>query len=260
MKIFFSDPQYSITDFPITDYAMPTYLLAFAITDFQPNKNSQEQQTEHTIYTRKNAIQFTNTSLTFSISVLQKLEEYIDVKYSYKHMQQIAIPDFAGAMENWALVTYKEENLIYDRLTGTDQQLDGMKLTIAHEFAHQWFGNLVTCQWWKYNWLNEGFATLFEYIAQDMVEPLEHFSDRMVIEKVQPSMIRDAMENTRAMTADAETPLGISSLFDGIAYDKGMNEFDVNILKNSHYVHVFIKFFLNNSKLTVFFKILYRKK
>lgn len=199
---------------------MSTYLLAFAITDFKPSIN-ENLQTIHVIYARSNAIQYLNTALTFSVDVLDKLEKYIDVKYSYQHMQQIAIPDFAGAMENWALVTYKEENLIFDRLTGTNQQLNGMKLTIAHEFAHQWFGNLVTCQWWKYNWLNEGFATLFEYMAQDMVAPLESFGDRIVVEKLQASMIQDASENTRAMSTDAETPLGISSLFDGIAYDKG---------------------------------------
>lgn len=223
--MFYRDPNYAITEFATTDLPMSTYLLAFAISDFDSDSyyptQSSDPQTNLTIYARPNAIDLTDTALDFSVKVLDELEKYIGVSYSYKHMQQIAIPDFAGAMENWALVTYKEENLIFDKNSGTIDQLNQMKLTIAHELAHQWFGNLVTCQWWNFNWLNEGFATLFEYMAQDMVAPDEHFYDRIIVESLHTSMILDGAASTRAMTTDAETPLGISSLFDGIAYDKG---------------------------------------
>lgn len=70
--------------------------------------------------------------------------------------------NLAGAMENWGLITYDRPYLIFN---GNES----IVTFIAHEFAHQWFGNLVTPKWWNYLWLSEGFATLFEYIATDLV-------------------------------------------------------------------------------------------
>lgn len=72
-------------------------------------------------------------------------------------------------MENWGLVTYPKEHLIYDPAADTDERLHEVTNLVAHEFSHQWFGNLVTPKWWSQLWLSEGFATLFSFIAVDLV-------------------------------------------------------------------------------------------
>lgn len=124
-----------------------------------------------------------------------------------------------GAMENWGLITYKEQYLIGDESSHPRDVLEILK-TVAHELGHQFFGNLVTCQWWDQIWLNEGFATFFEYVLVENTHPELRMRDYFNIEKVQNALKVDALETTRAMFSDAETPSGISNLFDRVAYDK----------------------------------------
>lgn len=81
-------------------------------------------------------------------------------------MDQVAIPDFAaGAMENWGLVTYRESGLLFSEEDTSNTYKKSIALVIAHEFTHMWFGNLVTCKWWDYTFLNEGFARFYQYFA-----------------------------------------------------------------------------------------------
>lgn len=93
-------------------------------------------------------------------------------------------------------------------------------MIIAHEYAHQWFGNHVTPTWWTYVWLNEGFATLFENYAVDWVFPEWKILDAFVPNVVQAVMVSDATENTRPMTHYVDSQRDISRLFDSVAYSK----------------------------------------
>ena len=124
-----------------------------------------------------------------------------------------------GAMENWGLITYKEQYLIGDKDSHPRDVLEIYK-TVAHELGHQFFGNLVTCKWWDQIWLNEGFATFFEYRLVENLNPDLRMRDYFNIQKVQNALKVDALETTRAMFSNAETPSGISNLFDRVAYDK----------------------------------------
>ena len=140
-------------------------------------------------------------------------------------------------MENWGLITYKEQYLIGEENSHPRDVLEIMK-TVAHELGHQFFGklnflplvmtnidalcpgNVVTCKWWDQIWLNEGFATLFEYLLVENRYPELRFRDYFNVQKLQNAMRSDSLESTRAMLAPAETPSEISGLFDRIAYDK----------------------------------------
>jgi puromycin-sensitive aminopeptidase len=94
------------------------------------------------------------------------------VPYPLPKLDMIAIPEFAmGAMENWGLVTYREVALMIDGEKASSAQRQRVALVVAHELAHQWFGNLVTMDWWDGLWLNEGFAAWMQQFAIDSIFP-----------------------------------------------------------------------------------------
>ncbi|XP_046564400.1 aminopeptidase N-like [Haliotis rubra] len=99
----------------------------------------------------------------------------------------IAIPDFAmGAMENWGMITYRESLLLYKEAVTNNYAKQQVLVAIAHELAHQWFGNLVTPKWWDDLWLNEGFATFVEYMGSDLVEPQFKMFEQFVVQEMFP--------------------------------------------------------------------------
>lgn len=134
----------------------------------------------------------------------------------------IALPDFnAGAMENWGLITYRETAMLYDPNSSSIANKQRVAVVVAHELAHQWFGNLVTPKWWDDLWLNEGFASYVEYIGVDHVEPTWRMLDQFVIEEVQNVFKMDALSSSHQISIPVNNPDEISEIFDHISYAKG---------------------------------------
>ena len=202
---------------------MSSYLLAFMVSDFAVRSNANTKsanETLHRIYMRPNAINRSDLALINSVELLQQLEDFVNVKFELPTMNSAAIPDFAaGAMENWGLITYTEEYLIGD-FKSSHKEIINILQTIAHELGHQFFGNLVTCQWWESIWLNEGFATVFEYLLLEKEYPKMRWLDLFNVDQLRSAFRSDSTEETRAMTTGAQTPSEISDLFDDIAYAK----------------------------------------
>ncbi|XP_062564986.1 uncharacterized protein LOC134227480 [Armigeres subalbatus] len=197
---------------------MSTYLVAFAVTDFSIRTDGYQ-----TVYARPNVYEETELGLQAGVDILNALSAYTGVEYTkyMPKMTQIAIPDRgSGAMENWGLVAYGEPVLLFNPSINTYRNKKNVVTIIAHEFAHQWFGNLVSPDWWDHIWLNEGFATVYEYYAAQLAYPEANYWDLWGVEVIQNAFSADASESVRPMTWNAATPSEIAALFDTVAYDK----------------------------------------
>ena len=151
---------------------------------------------------------------------LRYYNRYFGVKYPFEKLDVIAVPDFsAGAMENTAAIVARDQFMLVNDST---RSLDHLKQTaefMAHEIAHQWFGDLVTMKWWDDIWLNEGFATWME--KRPLAEWKPEWNVRIdEVRDTQQAMNTDVLENTRAIRTSVETPEEINDVFDAIAYQK----------------------------------------
>ena len=140
---------------------MSTYLTAFVISDFV-SKGTESIK----VWSRKELIDQGDYALDIAKKSVLFYQNIFKQKYQIGKMDMVAVPDFsAGAMENWGLITYKESNMLYHPEESSDYDKQNIAATIIHEWAHMWFGNLVTPNWWGVLWLSEGFATYFEHMA-----------------------------------------------------------------------------------------------
>ena len=198
---------------------LSTYLVAFLVGDFQCTAGSSDGVAIRVCST-PDKVALGAYGLDIAVKVLHYYNNYFGIPYPLKKLDLIAIPDFeAGAMENFGAITYRETTLLIDPKTATDTQKQTVAVDIAHEMAHQWFGDLVTMKWWDNLWLNEGFATWMESKAVAFLHP-EWEMDQSVAADVDMALDIDSAPTTRAIRAKADTPDEINQMFDGIAYDK----------------------------------------
>ncbi|WP_165213429.1 M1 family metallopeptidase [Streptococcus tangpeifui] len=202
---------------------MSSYLLAFALGDLQAKKAQTKNGTEVGVFsTKAHKASSLDFALDIAVRVIDFYEDYYGVAYPIPHSYHLALPDFsAGAMENWGLVTYREVYLVVDEnsTVSTRQQV---ALVIAHELAHQWFGNLVTMKWWDDLWLNESFANMMEYVSVDAIEPNWNIFEDFQTTGVPLALKRDATDGVQSVHVAVNHPDEINTLFDpAIVYAKG---------------------------------------
>jgi aminopeptidase N/puromycin-sensitive aminopeptidase len=198
---------------------MSTYLVAFLVGDFECTAGNQDG-VDIRVCSTPDKVALTAYGVGIAKYMLHYYNDYFGIPYPLKKLDLIALPDFeAGAMENFGAITYREADLLIDPKVATVEQKVNVSLVIAHEMAHQWFGDLVTMKWWDNIWLNEGFATWMENKSVAAMHP-EWNMPLMVAAGEQGTLDLDAQATTRAIRARADTPDQIEQMFDGISYGK----------------------------------------
>uniref|UniRef100_A0A183BZM7 Peptidase_M1 domain-containing protein n=1 Tax=Globodera pallida TaxID=36090 RepID=A0A183BZM7_GLOPA len=210
------------TDFDDT-LPMSSYLLALVVSDFEYVEGNTSLGTRFRIWSRKDALNLTSYALRAGIKVLEFYEHYYGIPFPLPKQDMMAFPDFAaGAMENWGLVTYREKYLLYSPDLYTAQQKQAVASVVAHELAHQWFGNLVTMRWWSDLWLNEGFATLMEYLGTDAIsDGLFRMDDYFLVEALDSAFDRDSRITSHPLFFEIRKAEDVTEAFDSITYSKG---------------------------------------
>ena len=202
---------------------MSSYLLAFVAGDLQGVTATTKNGTLVGVYsTKAHPLSNLDFSLDIAVRSIEFYEDYYGVKYPIPQSLHIALPDFsAGAMENWGLVTYREVYLVVDE-NSTFASRQQVALVIAHELAHQWFGNLVTMKWWDDLWLNESFANMMEYVCVDAIEPSWNIFEDFQTSGVPAALKRDATDGVQSVHIEVKHPDEINTLFDSATvYAKG---------------------------------------
>ncbi len=210
-----------------TTKPLPTYLVAFAVGPFDVVSWEDLPPTDvraTALPFRGIAVRGKGQQLTYALQntqpILESLEDYFGIPYPYAKLDIIAVPDFsAGAMENAGAITYREQLLLLDE-NSSAQIKHAYRSVHAHELAHQWFGNLVTPNWWDDIWLNEAFATWMAAVALDRINPdggYRHSLQR----RVMGAMEVDSLVSARQIRQPILSNHDIASAFDGITYSKG---------------------------------------
>uniref|UniRef100_A0A3B4T8I6 Endoplasmic reticulum aminopeptidase 1b n=1 Tax=Seriola dumerili TaxID=41447 RepID=A0A3B4T8I6_SERDU len=204
-----------------TTVKMSTYLVAYIVSDFLSVSKTTQHGVKISIYAVPEKIDQTAFALDAAVKLLDFYDDYFDIPYPLPKQDLAAIPDFqSGAMENWGLTTYRETGLLFDADRSSASDKLGITKVIAHELAHQWFGNLVTMEWWNDLWLNEGFAKFMEYISLDITYPELHVDD-FFLGKCFEAMEVDSLSSSHPVSTPVENPMQIQEMFDDVSYDKG---------------------------------------
>lgn len=201
---------------------MSTYLIAFIVGDlgFIETKNAHGVRVR--VYAPSGSQDQGSFALDTGAKILDYFTEYFEIPYPLTKMDMVAIPDFAsGAMENWGLVTYRTTALLLDSSQSSIKAKQRVAYVVAHELAHQWFGNLVTMDWWSDLWLNEGFATWVGWLATDKLFPKWQVWVDFVASDLQNALGLDSLRSSHPIEVPVRDGGAISQIFDAISYSKG---------------------------------------
>jgi len=203
-----------------TTAKMSTYLVAMSVGDFECNEGSADGIPIRVCGTPDKK-PLGMVAVRYAEEILKFYNQYYGIKYPFGKLDIVGVPDFeAGAMENTGAIFYRESLLFIDDQHSSVSSHQAVFEVLAHEMAHQWFGDLVTMQWWDNLWLNEGFATWMALKPSQALHP-EWNAALDGVRATNGAMTIDSLRNTHPIRAKAETPDEINELFDGISYEKG---------------------------------------
>ncbi|CAN1217313.1 Aminopeptidase M1 [Linum perenne] len=200
---------------------MSTYLVAVVIGLLDYVEDHTADGVKVRVYSQVGKADQAKFALDVAVKTLEFYKQYFSIPYLLPKLDLIAIPDFsAGAMENYGLVTFRETALLFDDQRSAAANKQRVAEVVAHELAHQWFGDLVTMEWWTHLWLNEGFATWMSHLANDNLFPewkiwnqfLGEFSDALRL---------DSLEESHPIEVEIRHASEINEIFDAISYQKG---------------------------------------
>ncbi|KAJ2519221.1 hypothetical protein H4217_002823 [Coemansia sp. RSA 1939] len=206
---------------------MSTYLLAFVVGELEyieaeTSGKYNGRPIPCRVYTTPGKSEKGRFALDVTVKVLEYYADVFGIAYPLPKLDQIAINDFeAGAMENWGLITYREVALLVDEANTSSRAKQQVAYVVSHELAHQWFGNLVTMEWWSELWLNEGFATWVGTLAVDHVFPEYHIWTQFLVDEFQRALALDALRSSHPIQVPVRRSSEISQIFDAISYSKG---------------------------------------
>ncbi|XP_037773484.1 aminopeptidase N-like [Penaeus monodon] len=201
---------------------MSTYLVAFVVSDFSYIPSTSGEGILFRVWAQSSAIRQAEYASQLGSKILSFYETYFNVSYPLPKMDMVAVPDFGGqGMENWGLITFKDRAVLYDPDVTSAKSKESLVDVVAHELAHQWFGNLVTPKWWDDLWLNEGFATFMAFVGSSHAEPSWKKMEKFTTEKLQKIFETDSLESSHQISLPVNDASDISEIFDGIEYSKG---------------------------------------
>ena len=205
-----------------TTPVMPTYLLCFVIAELECLKGRDKNGVPIGIWTTPGNKEQGRFALEVAKHTLPYFSEWFGIPYALPKLDMVALPDFAsGAMENWGLVTYRETALLVDAKNSSAAACQRVAEVIDHELAHQWFGNLVTMEWWTDLWLNEGFASYMGPKAVDHQFPEWKIWSQFMVSDYFTALHDDALKNSHPIEIPVQNPHEIREIFDPITYSKG---------------------------------------
>ncbi|CAK9179919.1 unnamed protein product [Ilex paraguariensis] len=200
---------------------MSTYLVAVVVGLFDHIEDTTVDGTKVRVYSPVGKSEKGKFALNIAVKALEFFKKYFSMSYTLPKLDMVAVPEFSGgAMENYDLITYREMELLRDDLHSTVANTQRLVIVVTHEVAHQWFGNLVTMEWWTHLWLNEGFATWVSYLVTDILFP-EWKIWSQFLQVTADGLRIDALEQSHPIEVEVHHGCSVLEVFDVISYKKG---------------------------------------
>jgi len=219
-----SDPEtpgYKVISFDTTPI-MSTYLVAVVVGEYDYVEGESEEGIKVRVYTPLGKKEQGKFALETSVKAITYYKDFYGISYPLKKYDCIGLADFAmGAMENWGLVTFRETAVLVDPASTSAGTKQWVAIVVNHEMAHQWFGNLVTMEWWTHLWLNEGFASFMENTCTNDLYPEFGIWTQFVSNTLTDALELDALKNSHPIEVEVGHPSEVDEIFDAISYNKG---------------------------------------
>ena len=201
----------------LTTLKMSTYILCWVISDYKHIQTADKKISAWT-----NDVEEIRFGMDMSSKLLSFYEDYFKIPYPLKKLDIVSIPSFGpGAMENWGIITFRSERILVNQKTSTQSDRQKSFYIIAHELVHQWFGNLVTMEFWTDAWLKEGFANNIGAIGGNHVDKTMGSKEQVLSSSMLPALELDSYATSHPISTSVKTPSDIRGVFDMITYNKG---------------------------------------